>query len=80
MSIHAAVSVKPVNYTIEAIRDDIKALVEQGKISRQQPIYSLAKYIPAREWLNVEKELEQGDFLLRDRIADLLVSEKWDSD
>jgi len=33
-----------------------------------------------REWACVECELEKCDFLLRDRIADLIGSEKWEND
>jgi uncharacterized protein YqgQ len=80
MIINTAVRHYHLTYTLEMIKDEIKALVEKGLVSRRQPIYSLAQYIPAREWLNIEKQLEQGDFLLRDRIADLLSSERWDND
>jgi hypothetical protein len=67
-------------YTLDSIKDEIRALLERGSISRHQPLYSLANYIPPREWLSVEKELEEKDFLLRDRIGDLLSSEYWDND
>lgn len=67
-------------YTLEFIRDEIKALLERGKISRHQPIYSLANYIPPREWLFLEKQLEEKDYLLRDRIGDLIGAEKWEND
>lgn len=67
-------------YTLDFIRDEIRALLERGSISRHQPIYSLANYIPPREWLSVEKQLEEKDFLLRDRIGDLLGAENWDND
>jgi uncharacterized protein YqgQ len=80
MTINRAIPVPLLSFSLEIMKDEIKALVEKGTISRQQPIYSLARYIPAREWLNVEKQLEQKDFLLRDRIADLLGTEKWDND
>ena len=80
MNINTAIQVPLLSCSLEIMRDEIKALIEKGKISRQQPIYSLAQYIPAREWLNVEKELEQKNFLLRDRIADLLGTEKWEND
>lgn len=68
------------NYSIENIKDEIKALVEKGSISRYQRIYSLAQYIPPREWLTIEKSLELDDFFLRDRICDLLATEKWEND
>ncbi|NCO75949.1 MAG: DUF4327 family protein [Cyanobacteria bacterium] len=66
--------------TIELIRDEIRALLERGTISRHQRIYSLANYIPPREWLSIEKQLEEKDYLLRDRIGDLLGVENWDND
>lgn len=80
MSINTLAPLPTLTFTIESIKDEIKALVETGSISRRQTIYSLARYIPAREWLNLEKQLEQDNYLLRDRIADLLDTEKWDND
>jgi hypothetical protein len=44
------------------------------------PIYTLCQYIPAREWVWVECELEKCDYLLRDRIGDLLSKETWEND
>ncbi len=67
-------------YTLDFIRDEIRALVENGILSRHQPLYSLAQYIPAREWLGVERQLEEKYYLLRDRISDFLGSENWASD
>lgn len=80
MSINTIASLPSLTFTVESIKDEIKALVERGSLSRRQTIYSLARYIPPREWLNMEKQLEQGDYLLRDHIADLLDTEKWDND
>ncbi|MGB3616322.1 MAG: DUF4327 family protein, partial [Elainellaceae cyanobacterium] len=56
-------------YSIDAIRDEARQLVDRGVIGRQQPIYVLCKYIPAREWSSVESELEESCYLLRDRIG-----------
>jgi hypothetical protein len=56
------------------------ALIQKGRINRQQPIYTLCKYIPTREWLLAERELEENDFLLRDPIAELVAREKWEED
>lgn len=67
-------------YTIDVLRDEAKQLVEQGIVSRQQPIYSLCNHIPAREWPYVEAELGRYDYLLRDRIIDLIGSERWAED
>ncbi len=67
-------------YSIDLIRDEARQLVDGGMVSRQQPIYVLCQYIPAREWVCVECELEKCDYLLRDRIGDLIGAEQWDND
>ncbi|NJK37892.1 MAG: DUF4327 family protein [Oscillatoriales cyanobacterium RM1_1_9] len=69
-----------VQYSLETIRDEARELLDRGVISRNQPIYTLCQYIPTRDWICVEGELEACDFLLRDRIGDLVGSEKWDND
>ncbi|MEB3828362.1 DUF4327 family protein [Phormidium sp. CCY1219] len=69
-----------ISYTIEVIQEEARQLVKKGILSRQQPIYTLCQYIPAREWMNVEFELEQNEYLLRDRICDLLGREDWNDD
>lgn len=67
-------------YSLGIIQDEARQLVQKGLVSRQQPIYILCQYIPAREWACIENELERCDFLLRDRIADLLGREEWEND
>ncbi len=67
-------------YSMNFLQDEARHLVQQGVVSRHQPIYVLCKYIPAREWAHVECELEKCDFLLRDRIGDLLGREDWEND
>ena len=69
-----------VQYSLDLIKDEARQLVKKGLISRQQPIYTLCQYSPGREWICVECELERNDFLLRDRIIDLLDNENWDED
>lgn len=69
-----------VQYSMDLLQDEARQLVQKGIVSRQQPIYVLCKYIPAREWACVECELERCDFLLRDRIGDLLGHEEWEND
>jgi hypothetical protein len=73
-------TLQPVRYSLDVIRDEARRLVHKGIVSRHQPIYTLWQYIPAREWSCLETELEQGNFLLRDRIGDLLGREEWDND
>ena len=69
-----------IQYSLDVIQDEALHLVHEGVLSRQQPIYTLCQFIPPREWACVECELEKCDFLLRDRIADLIGSEKWEND
>ncbi len=73
-------STTPVQYSIDVIQEEARHLVERGLVSRQQPIYVLCEYIPAREWVCVEYELERSNYLLRDRISDLVGAEVWDND
>jgi len=69
-----------IQYSMDFIRDEARQLVQRGVVSRQQPIYVLCQYIPAREWAWVECELEKSNFLLRDRVGDLLGREDWEND
>ena len=69
-----------IRYSLAVIRDEARRLVQQGIISRQQAIYTLCRYIPAREWIYIEHELEENDFLLRDCIGDLISYENWSND
>jgi hypothetical protein len=80
MSVDLVPSTPSIRYSIDVIQDEARNLVEKGIVSRQQPIYVLCQYIPAREWVCIECELERCNFLLRDRIADLMSSEQWDND
>ena len=80
MSINTAPSTPTIRYSIDVIKEEARHLVAKGIISRQQPIYVLCQYIPAREWVCVECELERCDFMLRDRIGDLIGCEEWDND
>lgn len=69
-----------VNYSIDVIKDEARHLVWKGLIRRQQPIYTLCKYIPARDWVGVECALESCGYLPRDPIGDLMGREDWDED
>lgn len=72
--------IQSVQYSMGLIQDEARQLVQKGVVSRNQPIYVLCQYIPAREWSCVESVLENNDFLLRDRIGDLLGREDWTND
>ncbi len=68
------------HYSIKMIKEEVRHLVEKGTVSRHQPLYVLCQYIPPREWVCVETELERCDYLLRDQIGDLISCEHWDND
>ncbi|BAY73594.1 hypothetical protein NIES25_00020 [Nostoc linckia NIES-25] len=69
-----------VKYDIQAIKDEVRELVNKGAIRRNEPIYTLCRYIAGRDWVCVELELEKNEFLLRDKIIDLLGREDWSED
>jgi len=69
-----------VQVDLDTIRQEVVHLVEKGILHPQQPIYLLASYFPAREWPAIEWELEKNDYLLRDRLIDLLGCRAWGSD
>jgi hypothetical protein len=69
-----------VKYDLEVIKEEARELVKKGAIRRNEPIYALCRFIPGRDWVCVELELEKNEFLLRDKIIDLLGREDWDED
>jgi Domain of unknown function (DUF4327) len=72
--------IRTLQYSMNVIQDEARQLVNRGVVSRHQPIYVLCQHIPAREWACVECVLEDNDFLLRDKICDLIGREDWDND
>ena len=72
--------VATVDYSIDEIKNEARHLVERGIIDRHQPICILCEFISPREWICVECELERHDYLLRDRICDLLSKNEWEED
>lgn len=67
-------------YDLKTIREEVSNLVEVGVISLDQPLRILYDYMPAQHWYIIECELERYDFLLRDRIIDLIGKLDWSSD
>ena len=75
------ISTTPVQrYSIAAIREEATYLVQIGVIALNQPLRGLFEYLPAKQWNLVECELERHDYLLHDRIIDLVGKLDWDSD
>lgn len=73
-------SYPPTIYSLDTLKNEARQLIETGIISRQQSIYTLCKYIPAREWVTIECQLERADYLLRDPIGDLVSYDSWEND
>jgi len=71
---------KTLPYTISVIKDEVRDLVDRGKLSRHQPIHTLCRFFPDREWVFIERELELNQYLLRDHICDLVGDESWSDD
>lgn len=67
-------------YSIEDIRDEVRALVARGLINRHSRIYSLCQFFGDRAWSEVERLLEENDYFLRDGVVDLIGCEAWISD
>ena len=67
-------------YSIDEIKEEARQLVRQGRVTRQQRIYTLYQYLPPGEWHCIEGSLERNDFLLRDRVIDLLGAQEWKED
>ena len=51
--------VTTVDYSIDEIKQEARYLVERGIIDRQNTICILCEFIPPREWVCVECELEK---------------------
>jgi len=67
-------------YYITDLQDEVRALIARGSLGRQQCIYELRRYFGDREWPNLERLLLENDYLLRDRIIDLVGKESWAND
>ncbi len=67
-------------YSIHAVQDEVRALVTKGSVNKQQKIYALARYFGDREWIKIEKVLQDHEYLLRDYVCDLIGHESWASD
>lgn len=67
-------------YSIDAVQDEVRALVTGGSVSKKYQIYKLAQYFSDREWLQVEQVLETHDYRLKDYVCDLIGKESWAND
>lgn len=67
-------------YSIATIREEATHLVQIGVIALNQPLRILFEYLPVQQWNSIECELERHDYLLRDRVIDLVGAVNWESD
>ena len=67
-------------YSIDTIKQEVYSLLEIRIITIDQPLRILYDYLPAKQWNEIECELERYDYLLRDRIIDLVGKLEWESD
>ena len=67
-------------YSISTIKEEALSLVQMKVVGINQPLRILFDYLPARQWNMIECELERHDYLLRDRIIDLIGEVGWDND
>jgi len=72
--------VTKIDYSLTEIKEEARHLLAKGMIDRHQPICILCEFIPPREWICVECELERNDYTLRDHICDLLCQDRWQED
>ena len=80
MTLNTLLANSKYSYNFDVIVDEVRALLDNGNVTALQPLYTLANYIPEREWLAVEMELEENGYLLRDRISEILATQQWDND
>jgi ABC-type phosphate/phosphonate transport system permease subunit len=67
-------------YSLCDIQDEVRALATRGVVGRQQMIYELGSYFNDREWARMETILVRHEYLLRDRVIDLIGQETWIND
>jgi hypothetical protein len=67
-------------YCITDFQDEVRALVARRTVDRQQTIYELRSHFDDLQWQDIERLLNLHDYLLRDRIVDLVGQESWLND
>lgn len=75
-----AAQLRPKVYNLDMLRDEARALIDKHMVDRQQPIHALCRFIPEEGWQCMELALAENEFLLRDRIIDLIGDEVWKED
>ena len=73
-------SLPSVRYSLEMIQEEVRYFLRKGRVSPHQPIYLLCQCFSLRDWDVIVNELEQGGYLLRDRISELVSQKEWAND
>ncbi|MCC0179730.1 DUF4327 family protein [Waterburya agarophytonicola K14] len=75
-----AISIPIKRYSLNIIKEEAYNLLEIGTITLDQPLRILCDYLPVQRRNEIECELESYDYLLRDRVRDLIGKVAWESD
>jgi hypothetical protein len=67
-------------YCLTDVQDEVRNLIARGLLDRQQRIYELRKFFSDRQWSQIERLLDEQDYLLRGHIIDLVSKESWTND
>lgn len=67
-------------YSINAVKDEVKALVSKGMLSRKTQLFTLSRHFDNESWKEIEQLLAQNEYLLRDSVCDLVGQESWVND
>ena len=67
--------IEATTYTLDELKE-ARYLVDRSVIDRHQALCILCEFIPQRDWICVECELDKHDYTLKDRICNLLSQEE----
>ncbi|MEO0647153.1 MAG: DUF4327 family protein [Cyanobacteria bacterium J06650_10] len=67
-------------YSIQIIREEVRALVAEGALGKHVQLYSLSRFFDSHAWEDIERLLTLNEYLLRDSVYDLIGQESWMND
>lgn len=67
-------------YSIQIIREEVRALVAKGALRKHVQLYSLSRFFNSEDWSDIERLLTLNEYLLRDSVYDLIGQESWMND
>ncbi|WP_218081546.1 DUF4327 family protein [Anthocerotibacter panamensis] len=69
-----------VRFALPEITNEVRWLVNKGRLRRNQPVAALAYFYTPVEWQGVLEELCLHDYTLQSPICELLAVEDWPND